>query len=174
MTTFFTSDTHFSHRNIIDYCGRPFVSIEEMNEAIIASWNQKVKKDDIVYHLGDVAFTNKENLAKIISSLNGKIYLVPGNHDKVVRKMMRAPELIPSNFEVLDKIYLTKIDGRELVLCHYPLDDWHGIGHIHLHGHTHGKSSKKENRYDVGIDVYGEPITLDELHNANKWGIAQR
>ena len=54
----FTSDTHFFHNNIIDYCKRPFVNAEEMNEYIIKQWNSVVKPQDEVYHLGDFAFGN--------------------------------------------------------------------------------------------------------------------
>ena len=57
---FFTSDTHFNHANIIKFCERPFGSIEEMNEALIANWNRVVGKDDIVFHLGDFCFGGSE------------------------------------------------------------------------------------------------------------------
>lgn len=50
---FFTSDTHFNHTNIIKYCQRPFRDIYEMNETLIANWNNVVAPDDIVFHLGD-------------------------------------------------------------------------------------------------------------------------
>ena len=56
---FFTSATHFFHNRIIDMAHRPFSSIEEMNDAIITNWNNKVPKDAIVYHLGDFAWGNK-------------------------------------------------------------------------------------------------------------------
>lgn len=54
MTEYVISDTHFFHRNIIDYCKRPFKSVEEMNSEMIRKWHRRVKPDDIVYHLGDV------------------------------------------------------------------------------------------------------------------------
>lgn len=52
---FFTSDTHFGHVNIILYCNRPFASVLEMNEQVIARWNDRVGPRDTVYHLGDFA-----------------------------------------------------------------------------------------------------------------------
>ena len=52
---FFTSDTHFNHKAIISYCSRPFESVEEMNDRLIDNWNQVVKPNDTVYHLGDFA-----------------------------------------------------------------------------------------------------------------------
>ena len=79
--TFFTSDTHFYHDNILKYCNRPFSSVDEMNEKLIKNWNSVVGKNDIVWHLGDFCFGRKENVSEILSKLNGKINLVMGNHD---------------------------------------------------------------------------------------------
>ncbi|MEJ7707010.1 MAG: hypothetical protein WKF82_06805 [Nocardioidaceae bacterium] len=55
MAVYFTSDTHFSHANIIRLCNRPFADVDEMDEAIIERWNATVTSADTVYHLGDVA-----------------------------------------------------------------------------------------------------------------------
>jgi calcineurin-like phosphoesterase family protein len=66
MTIFFTSDTHFNHKNIIKLCNRPFTSIEEMNEKIIENWNNIVKPEDIVWHLGDFALIWKGNTTILI------------------------------------------------------------------------------------------------------------
>ena len=75
----FTSDLHFFHENIIKFCGRPYYSIEDMNESLIKNWNDTVGKDDKVFVLGDFVFRRgKTETAKIINQLNGDIYLVPG------------------------------------------------------------------------------------------------
>ena len=58
VNTFFTSDTHFGHANIIKYCNRPFSSLEEMNSTIIRNWNEMVKPEDTVFFLGDFCFKN--------------------------------------------------------------------------------------------------------------------
>jgi len=54
---FFTSDTHFSHSNIIKFCDRPFSDVNEMNTALINNWNKVVPEDGIVFHLGDFAWS---------------------------------------------------------------------------------------------------------------------
>ena len=72
MKLYVTSDTHFNHKNIIEYCDRPFKDIYEMNETIINNWNQVVKEEDIIYHLGDYGFGKKENLQEIFEELNGQ------------------------------------------------------------------------------------------------------
>ena len=69
---FFTSDTHFWHSNIIKYCNRPFMDIEEMNEEIIKRWNDKIEKDDLVFHLGDFAFCGPSQYKTLLERLNGK------------------------------------------------------------------------------------------------------
>lgn len=74
---YFTSDTHFYHKNIIAYCERPWHSVEEMNSALIKNWNKEVSKSDIVYHLGDIAFCSGDKLEAILNSLNGKIIHIP-------------------------------------------------------------------------------------------------
>src|SRR6266851_5659198 len=42
MSIWFTSDTHFHHENIIDYCRRPFAHAYEMNNEMIRRWNEVV------------------------------------------------------------------------------------------------------------------------------------
>lgn len=79
---FVISDTHFCHRNIINYCGRPFQDVEQMNEEMVRLWNFYVGADDIVIHCGDFAFGDMQNIVKWRDRLNGHIILILGNHDK--------------------------------------------------------------------------------------------
>jgi calcineurin-like phosphoesterase family protein len=81
MKTFIVADTHFRHENIIKYSGRPFKTVEEMDEQMIKRWNSRVGKDDLVIHLGDFALGNKEEVSEIRNKLNGNIILLKGNHD---------------------------------------------------------------------------------------------
>jgi calcineurin-like phosphoesterase family protein len=46
--THFYSDPHFGHTNIIKYCDRPFASVDEMNEELVARYNASVGPDDFV------------------------------------------------------------------------------------------------------------------------------
>lgn len=81
MKEWIISDTHFNHKNIIDYCNRPFSSVEEMNRVLINNWNSVVSNDDIVWHLGDFAMGSKEEITNLVNQLNGRINLIMGNHD---------------------------------------------------------------------------------------------
>lgn len=157
MTIFFTSDTHFGHNNIIDYCKRPFASVQDMNERMVDGWNKTVKATDTVYHLGDVAFHNFE----CIERLNGKIKLVPGNHDHE-----RAKKVMHLFDEVLPEVHYLKVDKeRRFVLCHYPFESWRREYKYHLHGHTHGTAGVKHNRLDVGVDAlkWFAPMPIDDI-----------
>ena len=81
---FVTSDTHFSHVNIIKYCNRPYASVEEMNNALIDNWNSVVKNDDLVIHLGDFALGRTiQDIKKHLDKLNGNKILILGNHDSL-------------------------------------------------------------------------------------------
>lgn len=68
---FFSSDLHFGHQNIIKYCSRPWKTAAEMDEALIANWNNTVTEGDIVYILGDVFFCDEQRASSILSRLAG-------------------------------------------------------------------------------------------------------
>lgn len=61
---YLTSDTHFSHANIIEYSKRPFANVDEMDEALVNNWNKVVTPKDIVYHLGDVIFSKNHSILR--------------------------------------------------------------------------------------------------------------
>ncbi len=103
-TIFFTSDHHFGHKGIIKNAKRPFRSVEEMNETMILRWNEKVKKNDIVYHLGDIGLMASRKPIEILERLNGKIHLIKGNHDDLNRNCKDRFEWIKDYHECLNYI----------------------------------------------------------------------
>jgi calcineurin-like phosphoesterase family protein len=86
----FTSDLHFFHKNVIGFCNRPWTSVEEMNEGLIKNWNDRVRKTEQVYVLGDFLFGGSSRLREIVPRLNGQKTLVRGNHDATARKVIAA------------------------------------------------------------------------------------
>ncbi|HAR41171.1 MAG TPA: hypothetical protein DCS07_00820 [Bdellovibrionales bacterium] len=68
---YFTADHHFSHKNIIKYCGRPFQSAEEMNAVMIQRWNETVQPGDTVFYLGDFSL-GIQSVLEILPILNDK------------------------------------------------------------------------------------------------------
>jgi calcineurin-like phosphoesterase family protein len=81
MKVWVTADTHFGHENIIDFCKRPFRNVDEMNEALIQKWNDLVRAEDVVWHLGEFGFGDMEQIQDWVRALNGEIKLIRGNHD---------------------------------------------------------------------------------------------
>lgn len=128
---FMTSDHHFGHKNILEYEkeARPFSSLEEMHEVLIDRWNNVVKPNDVVYHLGDFCFGKQ--WISIASRLNGRKKLVMGNHD-----IYPSAEYL-NHFEKLYGVLFWK----RCVLSHMPLHP-NGLGArwlLNLHGHLHSK-----------------------------------
>ena len=161
---FFTSDTHFGHANITTLGrGRPFASAEEMTEALVARWNERVKRSDRIYHLGDFSFLARARTLEILDRLRGEIHLVRGNHDRI----LDAP-VVARRFASYQDYKELAVGGQRLVLFHYPILSWHGAhkGSWHLHGHCHGTLCEDPTvaRMDVGVDCTGyAPISFEEV-----------
>jgi calcineurin-like phosphoesterase family protein len=167
---YFTSDTHFGHKNVIKYCGRPYANLDEMEESLIINWNRNVDPDDTVYHLGDFAFCRPYVAKDIVYRLNGHIKLIPGNHDS--RQFLNVLYEIPqSKIEVLERYVELNYENRKFVLCHYPIESWNGMsnGSIHLHGHSHGNSRAQECRFDVGVDAKETGYAPVQIETIRLW-----
>ena len=174
----FTSDTHFFHEQSFIYEPRGFATAIEMNEAIVERWNEVVKEEDTVYHLGDVLMGHYD--VNILKRLNGNIFLVRGNHDS----LQKISDIYETD-KVTNTIHtseLLKFGKLNFFCCHYPVltanfDDRHFSQHIiSLHGHTHQTSNWlfPENPfiYHVGLDSHNcYPVNLDEIITdiRNRW-----
>lgn len=173
--TWFTSDTHFWHGNIIKYCNRPWhksvdaeglpvvdgADVQQMNEDLIARWNAVVGKDDIVWHLGDFCFGKKENVADVLSRLNGNVNLIMGNHDRHKMKFyydagfhrVYDHPVVLSNF---------------FILSHAPLPYIQNGGvFANLFGHVHDSPAYKtwsKNSVCLCVERHGyRPISWKEI-----------
>ena len=91
---YYISDTHFRDQAIFDKCKRPFKSLSEMEETIIRKWNSKVKKDDIVYVLGDISKDDDNSSIEIFRNLNGTKHFIVGNHDQLILKDIQNSNLL--------------------------------------------------------------------------------
>lgn len=133
---YYISDMHLGHENVLGFDGRPFATIEEMDETMIANWNMRVREDDHVYILGDFCYKSKNTPESYLQKLNGHKHLICGNHDGVIVKSLEAQ----AYFETMDTILRVNDEGRGVVMCHYPIAHWEGRhrGTIHLYGHIHG------------------------------------
>ena len=158
---YFTSDTHFGHHNIIEYCSRPFENVEDMDYKLIKNWNKVIKDKDDIFILGDFSFYHdKVKNKEILDKLKGKKHLILGNHDydNVVPKECFI-EIVP--YKEL------KYNKNFLVLSHYPILSWNKKHRdsIHLFGHVHNDNLgeyEKQNCYNVGVDNNNSaPISIN-------------
>lgn len=175
---YFISDLHFGHNNIIRLCGRPFSTVEEMDEALIANWNARVGANDTVYVVGDIVW-DKRRVPDYLTRLSGHKILIRGNHDAGWRKF-------PVNQTFFDEIHLlceTKLDGSPVTLCHYPMLEWKDsrkadpdkTGYL-IYGHIHNNIEELyrplyefQNALNAGADINGfEPVTFEELTENNR------
>lgn len=167
----FTSDTHFNHKNIIKYSSRPFDNIVHMEECITKKWNSLVTPNDTVYHLGDFSFSKDKNyIDKLLNNLNGKKYLIKGNHDrKEVYNNSRWIEVV--DYKEIN-ISLKEKRKQKIVMSHYPFRSWSQMhrGSWMLHGHCHGSLKDIGGKtMDVGVDVHNySPISLKYIENFMK------
>lgn len=164
MFDYFYSDPHFGHAKIIDYAYRPFKNVEHMQEMLVLNYNATVGPNDKCLWVGDCFFHPVESAKKIMNSLNGRKYLILGNHDK------SPEEMIEIGFEVVfDRIEFA-LGGIEFVACHYPYaaedkkdkvkfmsrrprrKDYEGK--ILIHGHTHSPQKTTKDSINVGVDAW--------------------
>lgn len=163
--TFFTSDCHFYHKNIIDFCKRPFGSVEHMNESLINNWNSVVENQDHVWMLGDFSFGSYEETATILEQLKGHKHLIVGNHDRKGRADKLFNRDWADYFVDSHDYFRLKVDGEKFVMCHFPFASWER-GYINLHGHLHSPAGyqNKYRQYDVGMDANNyTPILLSDV-----------
>jgi calcineurin-like phosphoesterase family protein len=180
-TVWITSDTHYHHKNICRgvtnwrtqegkipvSSTRDFRDLDEMDSAIINNINSKVGQDDTLIHLGDVAFGGFDRLEQFLDRLICKnIYLVLGNHDHHIKN---DRGFIKDRFMSVQNYLEVNVEDENFVLCHYPLQSWHGLnkGVIHLHGHVHLSAQNKwgnGRRLDVGMDGNNmQPYKITEI-----------
>jgi calcineurin-like phosphoesterase family protein len=178
MTNWFTSDLHLGHERIIELCNRPFKDVDEMNGEIIWRWNSVVDPSDRVFVLGDVCMGRIAYTLPLVRTLNGRKYIIPGNHDRCwphyysgksqdyqKRKVIEAAQLYEEfGFVVLPGEIEFQRDWK---MCHFPTsgdsqeadrytefrptltdDQWL------VHGHVHNAWKVNGHQINVGVDVW--------------------
>jgi len=163
-----------NHGNIIKYCKRPFKDISEMNYNLIKNWNERVKLDDLVFHLGDFCFkeTNQSQSARIFrTQLNGDIIFLKGNHDN------------NNSLKTCIEFMVIHLGGKNIFLTHRPENtkfgyDLYLVGHVHekwkfktLEGISFPKGKQFWDVINIGVDVWNfKPISINEiLKEYNNW-----
>jgi len=180
---YFTSDTHYGHKNIVsgiskweDKSGcRNFKTLEEHNNTIVDSINSVVGQEDTLYHLGDWSFGGVENVFRFRERIICQnVHVILGNHDE---NLYKNRDNCHEVFESVNSYLELNIGDDHIVLSHWPMKIWNRYhkGSWHLHGHTHGnlkpdewwiqKQSKNRRRtMDVGVDTNGFlPYSYNDL-----------
>jgi len=171
---FYTSDDHFYHENIIKFCHRPYYNADTMNAELITNWNNVVPPNANVFVAGDMIHTgNIKYIKEIYDVLNGKIWLVLGNHcyqNKFDRK--EIVDLFEGRiFDTLTIKVGTSFNPERFFISHYPHLYW-PRGCKHLYGHVHSGPNSTSNevvpfhplRYDIGVDNNNyTPISHEQL-----------
>lgn len=174
----YISDTHFGHRHVIRFDGRPFSDVEQMDYTIMALWNDRVQADDDVWILGDFCYRAEKAPEWYLRQLKGHKHLIVGNHDKVTLESENAYqylETIDTMVNVKDQLNRENV---QVILLHYPMAEWPHIhrGAYHLFGHIHNRMDdtycfmkERERAFNAGcmINNYA-PASLREIIENNK------
>ena len=140
---YYIADCHFFHEVLnVAMDKRGFDTVEEMNEVMIERWNQKVRKNDEVVILGDFSWGKGEETNEVLRRLNGKLFLIQGNHDR----FLKDKNFNLDRFEWVKQYAELSDEGRKVILSHYPmpfynyqyrLDDDGKPKSYMLYGHVH-------------------------------------
>jgi calcineurin-like phosphoesterase family protein len=171
MDTWFNSDPHLGHGKIIEYCNRPFSSVEEMDDTIISNFNKKIKSNDILYCLGDLCAWYGNDLAyhnRVLDYRNRincrNIIYIYGNHDDKLRKDRSLHNLFT---KMEDQLWIN-INGQSIMINHYAMEIWrnshHGSWHLFGHSHCSLPDDPTKLRLDVGLEGHNyQPWHFDEI-----------
>lgn len=179
MTTWFTSDHHFGHVNIIKYCNRPFNSVAHMNSIMESSWNSVVAPNDTVYYLGDFAM-QPHMVTEILPRLNGSKILVAGNHDRCHPNIGNPDRWLQTYLDAgFNSVHVDlelEIGGQNVLLHHFPYrsesepkQKYYGQrpvdnGRWLIHGHVHDRWKLSGRQINVSVENWNfEPVSLEAI-----------
>lgn len=185
MNTWFTSDLHFGHRNMVNWRnmrGCNFADADEMNEFIIERYNSVVEPEDVVYLLGDLVMGTIADNLPLLKRLNGTKFSTIGNHDRPFDcKPHRYQEWIDKYQEVGVKFvsdFMWCDSFGSFSASHFPFSGDHtdrerfldrrpvDKGQWLVHGHVHEAWRVNGRQINVGVDVWDfEPVSLEQIQN---------
>jgi len=169
MKNWFTADTHFGQERTLELSKRPFKNVKDMDDCIIGNWNDIVKENNLINHLGDFGDYT------MVKKLNGKVRLIMGNYEwaDVKNKFNNNLEEFKKHlielgfFEIIPyKTYVAPMlkDFKMVCLCHEPENSHIEKNVFNLFAHVHKLSMVKRNGLNVGVDCHNfYPIDLDTI-----------
>lgn len=195
--TLYTSDWHFGHVNILNHCPqrREFLGlsatadVNDMNDALVALWNDQVAPDDTVWVVGDMCMGKVQETIKHVARLNGTKYLVLGNHDrphpvatKSSEKRAEWEHIYGEYFEDMVLSIDINFDGFDIEVNHFPFPgndhvtggerynshdivEWSPVdkGQPLVHGHVHDLYKTRGRMLNLGIDAWHRMLSGEEI-----------
>lgn len=165
----FTSDTHYHHKNIVrgttewdlsrkespsHLSVRDFDTLNHHDDTLVNNINKYVQQNDILWHLGDWSFGGEDRIKEFRERLICKnINLVFGNHDHHIENLNKEYKNLFNSVQYYKEL---KINKNLFILSHYAFRVWNKShkGSIHLYGHSHGSLPDAGNRsMDIGMDT---------------------
>ncbi|ACV50237.1 putative phosphoesterase [Delftia phage PhiW-14] len=163
----FTSDLHVGHNKMKEFGNlafRPGETQEEMDQHLLDTINNTCGPNDLLFVTGDVSFLSKEKTNTWLNKVATNMALAIGNHDW---DLMRHDASFVRRFVITADNLIQKMpDGDTVFLSHFPHLAWPNMknGWYHFHGHLHGEPYTHPGRIrDVGWDVWGRPVSWEEL-----------
>ena len=170
---YYIADLHFFHEAMNSHMDcRGFGSVEEMNRYMINKWNRKVRRNDEVVIIGDFSWGTAEQTNGLLNQLNGRLYLVTGNHDRFVKKA----ESHLGRFVWVRPYEELSDNRRKVVVCHYPIMCYNGQYRLDekgsprtymLYGHVHDTMDQRLleqfqeiTRNTETVNVHGERVRI--------------
>ena len=165
MKTFIISDTHFHHKGILTFKDddgeiiRQFKDVDEMNQTIVDNWNSVVKKNDKIYHLGDVVMKTSVWAFEILNELNGRKILIKGNHDTARLNIYKR------YFDDIRSSHLLRTGDRtKVVLSHIPIHPISLGNSFNVHGHLHHRLIDDPRYINVSCEIIDyKPMNFIEI-----------
>lgn len=169
---YYIADLHFFH-TAMNQCmdQRGFSSVEKMNEYMIEKWNGKVRKNDDVIIIGDLSWGNAEETNGLLKCLNGRLYLIQGNHDR----FLTNKDMDVSRFQWIKSYEELSDNKRKVVLCHYPIMYYNGQYRLDeagnpktymLYGHVH--DTQDQRLLEQFQEITRNTVTTDSQGNTRK------
>ena len=162
MTRYLLADAHFGDSEVLEYTGRPFGSVGEMNDALLAGWNGTVDADDEVVFVGDFAVPSEPTtVRRWLNRVDGELTFVAGDHDEGARR---------SHAVEARQAYSFAAGGHRFHCVHHPddrpaRDGWLVHGHVHdMRPDEYPFCDPDARRANVGVELLGyEPLSVAEL-----------
>ena len=146
---YYIADPHFFHGALNTKMDRRgFESVEAMNEYMLRQWNRKVRKNDEVVILGDLSWGKVEETNELLERLNGRLYLIQGNHDR----FLKNKDYNAGRFVWIKPYEELQDNKRKVILCHYPIMCYNGQYRVDengnpkvymLYGHVHDTQDQR-------------------------------